>query len=466
MKKSLALALIAQAISIAVILLIALQFFQQLKLFGEYSQQVEHTYMVINQLQQTEIYLRDAESSSRGFLITRDSSFLKPLDIAKVEVFNSLDSVRELIRDNPTQKLYYKRLEVLVYDKLVRQLENARLVARIPEDSMIGRLRAGRYIMEEFSETMADMKAEELTLLHIRKVRKMESEQKLPEQVRIVFLIAGLSTLIFGFWIFVELRKRFKYQEKLQEKILELRHNNEELEQVAFAASHDLQEPLRKIRIFSDRLMSKLKTTSAGEDTLTIAQRMNTAAARMQELLNDLIAFNALVQHNVEDEDSSVHLQQQVAKAWESINEKDPKAVLVAAENLPVVRASPDQILRMFNELFDNSYDFQQPGRPLVVQITSQKIKGSNIAGLPGELRGGEFYHISVLDNGSGFDEAYKDKMFKLFQRLHNYDTETESRRKGMGLAMCRRIMLNLNGWIDARGIIGEGTTIHLYFPV
>jgi CHASE3 domain sensor protein len=241
MKKSLAFALIAQAISIAVIFLIALQFFQQLKLFNDYSKQVEHTYMVINQLEQTDIYLKDAETSSRGFMITKDSLFLRPLEIAKREVFHSLDSVRTLIADNPPQKALHKRLEKLVYAKLLVQLENARIAERISRDSLIKRMRYSRSLMEEFMDVISDMKTNELVLLHGRKIRKDASEAKLPEQVRIVFLIAGLSTLIFGFWIFIELRKRFRYQDKLQQKVLELRQNNEELEQVAFAASHDLR---------------------------------------------------------------------------------------------------------------------------------------------------------------------------------------------------------------------------------
>jgi signal transduction histidine kinase len=465
MKKSLAFALIAQAISIAVIFLIALQFFQQLKLFNDYSKQVEHTYMVINQLEQTDIYLKDAETSSRGFMITKDSLFLQPLNVAKREVFNSMDSLRKLIVDNPDQKALYKPLEKIVYEKLLMQLENARNVDRISRDSLFKRMSHGRRLMEDFMDVISDMKTNELVLLNGRKIRKDASEAKLPEQVRIVFLIAGLSTLIFGFWIFIELRKRFRYQDKLQQKVLELRQNNEELEQVAFAASHDLQEPLRKIRIFSDRLMSKLKTANASEDTLTIAQRMNNSAGRMQELLNDLIAFNALVQQSNGKNGNQVLLKLQIEKAWERIQQKDEKAVLVSDDNMPAVWAGEEQVLRLFSEIFDNSYDFQLPGRTLLVRIVYKREKGISIEGLPGELKNMEYHHIAVSDNGSGFDEMYKDKIFKLFQRLHNYDTETESRRKGMGLAMCRRIMLNLNGWIDAQSTSGEGTTIHLYFP-
>ena len=92
-------------------------------------------------------------------------------------------------------------------------------------------------------------------------------------------------------------------------------------------------------------------------------------------------------------------------------------------------------------------------------------MKWSEIKGLPVEITSGDFFHLQVRDNGIGFDENYKSKMFKPFQRLHNLDTEINNRRKGMGLAMCKRVMLNLGGWIDATGKVGEGTTIHLYFP-
>lgn len=464
MKKTLAFALFAQAISIGILLVLALQFFKQLKAFQNYSAQVEHTYLVINQLGVVQSLLNDAEASSRGYVITRSPSFLTPLQAIKTDMLPAVDSLRNLIGNNVTEKKILGNIERLAYEKMVMQLENAQYVKRYSNDSMLLRMERGKEVMEAFKDNIDDLKASELLLLDERKQSKQFYEDALPENVRVVFTIAGLSTLIFGFWIFFELKKRFLFQGMLQQKLVELRQNNEELEQIAFAASHDLQEPLRKIRIFSDRLLGKLKE-KGDEDNVQMAHRMNTSATRLQGMITDLVELNNLV-HNTELV-TAVSLEKIVADAEVSQGlVSNGLLVQVSKDSLPTVHASTDQLHILINQLFTNALQFKSEERKLVINIGCHKINGKDVKGLPEELRAPHYYHVTFADNGIGFDEAFKDKMFKPFQRLHNYDAEKEMRHKGMGLAMCRRVMLNLGGWIDASGKVGEGATIHLYFPV
>jgi light-regulated signal transduction histidine kinase (bacteriophytochrome) len=317
--------------------------------------------------------------------------------------------------------------------------------------------------MERIEREMDQMRHNELLLLKERRKAKKAYELLLPGNVRISFIITGLLTLVFGLWIFIELKKRFRFQVLLQHKLMELRQNNEELEQIAFAASHDLQEPLRKIRIFSDRLLIKSKPGKEDEN-YQMTQRINVAATRLQNLIGDLVTFNNLVQNKFEV--NNISLRNVICQSIDMAKQKLPEMqVSVKEEDLPVIVGAEEQVFILFQQLMNNAIEFRSADRILEIQIESCKVRWSQIKGLPGEMTEGDFYYVKIKDNGIGFDEAYKSKMFKPFQRLHNYETETNARRKGMGLAMCKRVMLNLGGWIDATGDVGKGAVIHLYFP-
>jgi light-regulated signal transduction histidine kinase (bacteriophytochrome) len=344
-------------------------------------------------------------------------------------------------------------------------IENTRLKKRISIDSINKRLSTGKTLMDSIDSYLDQMRTEEMRLLSERRERKKHSELLLPRYSQIAFIIAVLLTLVFGLWIFVELKKRFRYQHLLQVKLTELRQNNEELEQIAFAASHDLQEPLRKIRIFSDRLLLKTRD-KAGEEEYMMIQRMNFAAARLQDLIGDLVIFNNLVQnryglHPVSVKKILEESIMEVKKVYPDITIN-----LNLSEELPIVSATEEQVKILFHQVISNSIQFKSPDNPLVISIQSSRVPWLKIRGLPSEMNDGYFCQLSIKDNGIGFDESFKGKMFKPFQRLHNVETVNNTRRKGMGLAMCKRVMLNVGGWIDAEGKVGEGATILLYFPL
>ena len=464
MKRTLAFAITAQAVSIVVLLMLAFQFFKQLNTLSDYTTKVEHTYQVINQLNNVQSLIKDAETSSRGYLLTRNPQFLKLLHNSEHQILPSVDSLRWLIGNNPEQLPILKSVQKDTYEKISRQIENAWMGKGVSNDSLLVKLNDGRILMERLEANMGKMRSNELTSLKAHSESKKKYEALLPGNVRILFLLTGLLTLLFGLWIYIELKKRFRYQQLLQNKFMELRQSNEELEQIAFAASHDLQEPLRKVRIFSDRLL--MKTNALPEDeNYMITKRINIAATRLQALIGDLVTFNSLVQNKFVNSNVSIKeiLDQSIAMGKQKFAGLN---VYINNNDLPVIKGSEEQVLILFQHLMNNAIEFRSPERPLEVNIQNSVVKWSEIKGLPNEMTAGNFCHLEIIDNGIGFDEAYKDKMFKPFQRLHNYETETSGRRKGMGLAMCKRVMLNLGGWIDANGIVGKGATIHLYFPV
>jgi signal transduction histidine kinase len=137
----------------------------------------------------------------------------------------------------------------------------------------------------------------------------------------------------------------------------------------------------------------------------------------------------------------------------------------IIVTDLPVVQGSAEQLQRLFDNLFSNAIAFRSAERSPVIIISSVKAKKTDLKGLPQQSAYDEYFHIKFQDNGIGFDDSFKEKLFMPFQRLHNHGKD-DIRRKGMGLAICKRIMVNHNGWIDANGNEGRGAIIHLYFPV
>lgn len=463
MKKTLAFAIAAQAVSIIILLVLSLQFFKQLNALSDYTDRVEHTYLVIYQLAQVRSQIKDAETSSRGYILTGRPAYLKMLSKPIKDFFPAMDSLRSLVKENDVQMGYIRKAERRGYDILRLQLENARNKRKMTKDSLEQRLEYGRAMMEQMEADIESMKSYELVLLKERSKIKRLYEDRLPRDIRTVFFIAGFLTLVFGLWIFLELKKRFRFQALLQKKLMELRQNNEELEQIAFAASHDLQEPLRKIRIFSDRLLMKTQQNE-DKDSYLMSQRINLSASKLQELIGDLVTFNTLVQNKFAV--TQVILNDLIDTVLSGFSKKlNEIEAEIINEDLPVVVASHFQLKILFQHLLGNSIQFRNASRRLQIKITSDKVLWSEIKGLPSEITEGYFYHIKIIDNGIGFDETFKGKMFKPFQRLHNYKGDTDVSHKGMGLAICKRIMLNSGGWIDAEGRVEFGTTIHLYFP-
>ncbi|MEP6466826.1 MAG: ATP-binding protein, partial [Parafilimonas sp.] len=243
---------------------------------------------------------------------------------------------------------------------------------------------------------------------------------------------------------------------------IQLNQNNVELEQIAFAASHDLQEPLRKIRIFSDRLRMLNKNNLQNESAV-IVEKINRSAAQLHGLILDLVELTNIVQ--AKQSFTTVFLDNIISEVEKEFQQSEmPKIYKLIKAELPAVYGSSDQLQKLFTHLFSNSFAFQSSERSLAIIISVQKIKSTAIKNLPAQSSWKEYYHIKFQDNGIGFNPAFKEKLFMPFQRLHNYGSD-DLKRKGMGLAICKRIMVNHNGWIDGDGSETKGAEIHLYFP-
>ena len=253
---------------------------------------------------------------------------------------------------------------------------------------------------------------------------------------------------------------RKKYQVELEKKLQELNRSNSELKQFAYIASHDLQEPLRKIRTFSDKLVYKHRHAIDSESGAVIS-RIEASAKRMQELIQDMINFTTLI--NKEERMESVDLNDIVSNVLKDFIEvTQSRHAIISWDKLPVIRGSEQQLMLLFRSLFDNALKFAKPGESPVIKITYRFIDSSGDDDLG--VRGKPYHKVIMEDKGIGFSNEFAEKIFMIFQRLHTQ--QSGYRGKGIGLAIAQRIMTNHNGLIMARGMVNDGATFIMYLPV
>ncbi|MBO9682582.1 MAG: PAS domain S-box protein [Flavisolibacter sp.] len=247
-------------------------------------------------------------------------------------------------------------------------------------------------------------------------------------------------------------------EDRMQEYTNQLEFKNKELEQFSYAASHDMKEPLRKIAFYVSAVSEKLEG-HIDEKSAEFLQRAVGAARRMNELIEDLLTyartnsreenFEAVDLNQLIDEIASLHK-----------DEFEQKIVHIKTENLGTIFGIPFQVKQLLDNLITNSVKYRHPEKACVIHI-----KGEITSQLPTQQKTGfkQYYHLSVSDNGIGFEQEYSEKIFDIFQRLHN---APNAKGSGIGLALCKRIVENHRGFITATGKKNEGACFDLYFPL
>jgi signal transduction histidine kinase/CHASE3 domain sensor protein len=250
-------------------------------------------------------------------------------------------------------------------------------------------------------------------------------------------------------------------EEQLRLQTLELKRSNEDLEQFAYVASHDLQEPLRKIQAFGDRLQSRYENVL--EDSgLDYLERMQNAAGRMQKLIEDLLTFSRVTRKILPFQ--SIELQELIAAVVDDLEQRitETKAQ-VQMSKLPLVYGDPAQLQRLFLNLIGNAIKFRKENEAPRIEITSQKLGSGELMEQFGINAEEGMHHISIADNGIGFDEKHAEKIFNIFQRLHGRSAYPGT---GIGLAICRKIVMAHNGYIFADGEAGRGARFSILMPL
>ncbi len=288
-------------------------------------------------------------------------------------------------------------------------------------------------------------------------------ETIIPVYVSLTSLQPKLDTIGIIITDLTEKKKNEKiileYQKNLESKNLELVNSIAELDSFAYIASHDLQEPLRKIQTFSTQILEKEfnKLSERGQDRLT---RMQMAAKRMQTLIEDLLTYSRT--NSVERKFIITNLNKIVEEVKADLNEElQQKHASIEATELCDANIIPFQFRQLFSNLISNSLKFSNPAYPPHIKIKSEIVKGEMLKP-EGLSQDKNYCHISVSDNGIGFEQQYSEKIFELFQRLHG---RSEYNGTGIGLAIVKKIVENHDGIITTKAEINKGVTFNIYIP-
>jgi signal transduction histidine kinase len=262
--------------------------------------------------------------------------------------------------------------------------------------------------------------------------------------------------------IFTDVTPIKESQLQLERTVQELKRSNTHLEDFAHAASHDMKEPLRKIRTFTDRLKSSLGNR-INEQEVMMMQRIETSAERMQHLVEDLLEFSHVSERPQEMDplDLNEKIKQILIDLELPIEEKN---AVVHVSALPSILGHRRQIQQLFHNLISNALKYSKPDIAPEIFIESRIVKGTDVdIHLSPDLLPQRFHLIEVKDNGIGFEQEYAEKIFEIFQRLHG---KAEYSGTGVGLSIARKVVENHNGYIWAKSEVGIGTTFSVLLPI
>jgi len=240
---------------------------------------------------------------------------------------------------------------------------------------------------------------------------------------------------------------------KLQQFAQQLERSNRELQDFAYVASHDLQEPLRKVAVFGERLKEK-NDGKFDPESLDYLARMQSATGRMQTLINSLLTFSRVT--TKAQPFAPVNLAEVAASVVDDLEGRIEQVKgRVEVGPLPVIDAEPVQMRQLLQNLIGNALKFRRPEEPPVVKVNAEIISDPSV---PGK----KLCRLTVSDNCIGFEEKYAERIFQVFQRLH---TRNEYEGTGMGLAIVKKIALYHGGDVIAKSKPGEGSTFILTIP-
>jgi len=248
--------------------------------------------------------------------------------------------------------------------------------------------------------------------------------------------------------------------ERLLQNNQQLEYKNKELASFTSIASHDLKEPLRKISIFS-KLINERESEGLSDNAKYSLDRIIVSSDRMQQLVDDLLNYSQINANDIvyTKTDLNVILNKVKNDLKETIEEK---SAVIEAEKLPTISAIPSQFQQVFDNLLNNAIKYSRTNQSPKIMIKCEKISGEQISSL-GAVLDSEYYKITIEDNGIGFPDAFKEKIFEPFKRLHGKD---EFSGTGIGLAICKKIIMSHKGFINAESDEKLGSTFMIYLPV
>ena len=439
------------------------------------------TNRVINAVNRLHVAVLRIESGQRGFMLTDDEKYLADYKETLGLINEVMDEVEvsSFSSDIEVQTDRIEQLLVLTKAKVNEVIEVVELVKAGREQEAIELVKSDKGIMlyKRFETLFSEIDSSERNMQGTHLANLMSLRR---DSVN-TLIISSVTTLLLIITVFLLLkinsREHEKYQadlesvnEDLETKIAErtqelsvfseeLARSNRELEDFAFVASHDLQEPLRKIRAFGNRLESGYNDVIDERGKEYLARMLN-AAERMSMLISDLLAFSRVSTRGKEF--GEVDLNNAINSVIDDLEIAiDEKSAEINVSDMPVIRGDKSQLEQLFLNLISNALKFQSEGVKPIVSINATNALPEDTSDiLISEEH--EWIKITVTDNGIGFDQSFAEKIFAPFQRLHG---RSEYKGTGIGLAVCRRIVERHNGQINAISKPGEGATFSIILP-
>jgi signal transduction histidine kinase len=446
-------------VSLIIVVVLSFLFYKRLNTHLRYTSEFNDSYSVILAIRNLRENMSELQGTHRGFLLTKDSSLLTSYKSSRDIVYKYIDTLKNRLQSNSDQMRRFLLMKAILNHQITIYDRTLNLDSADRNEMLPAMLRRGDDLMTAFHH--------EADLIEKTQIRERDElykskefyEQFYPNYFNTISVWAGVITLVSFFLINREVRMRKKYQLELEKRLQELNRSNSELRQFAYIASHDLQEPLRKIRTFSDKLVYKHQHL-IDDEAKAVITRIEASAQRMQELLQDMLNFTSLV--SKEDSMSFVDLNDVItAVLADYVELSRERHAIITWDKLPELKGSETQLALLFKSLIDNAFKFAKPGQSPVIRIRYGLVEGDHED--DDVLHGRPYHRIIMEDEGIGFNNEFAEKIFMIFQRLHNQ--QSGYRGKGIGLAIAQRIMSNHEGYIFARGMINDGATFIMFFP-
>jgi signal transduction histidine kinase len=415
---------------------------------------VTHTYRVKLKIEQCFGFVLEAESSQRGYLLSKNSSYLKNITHAETSLVTSLTQLDALIADNPAQVKNGMHLRLLIVSRISR-LHYVLDSSGLSDNPAAATFTApGKMIMDSIYDQVKTMQAEEDGLLGKRTFLKQIQDN------RVVTFILLFSFIAFSIlmWSFFKIRNesslRLQAQLEiesinnlLQDQNEKLERKNNDLTTFTNIASHDLKEPLRKIQMFTNMIVESNPAQLTGK-SLEYFNKISQQSKRMQNLIDSVLQYAQTEEDDFgfQYTDLNVVAHLAIDNLSEIIKEKN---AIIRVPSLPTVFCNPNQLEQLFINLIENGIKYARPDRAPLIEIHATRLE--------------ETWKIDFCDNGIGFDEAYNKKIFEVFQRLHSNDAYSGT---GIGLAICKKIVENHRGSIIAQSVLGEGSVFSVILPL
>lgn len=443
----------------------ALLAFRNLDKLMESSRLVEHTNAVMFKAESVYVLVKDAEAGSRGYILTHNSGFLDSYYNAAQFVGSVLDTLDVMTNDNPAQTRRIDSLKILIDQRFKIMSTSVNLSFYASNlDTVQKTLLLGKEIMDKARSVLNQIEWEEKRLLVERQAAKSKFYNLTPIWLGVISFLAVLVFILTFFKAVYEIHRRWVEEVRLEKTLKALKRSNEDLEQFAYVASHHLQEPLRKLRTFSDMLNAK-HGSELGKDAAFLVQRIAHSATEMQSLVEDLLTFSQFGREYRNESFQPVPLRTvlDAALAEHSDTLRDKQAKVHIEGEFITLWGNPTQLLHLFSNLLENSLKFVHNNEVPLISISSTTVQGWELPGSKVKDEARQFCEIRFADQGIGFDEAFKDKIFQLFQRLQN---KSDFKGTGVGLAICKKVIANHNGHLDVKSKINGGTVFIIYLPL